>query len=66
MYTDGVTEAQNLAGELYGEQRLCDILATARYEHPDLMIDRILNDVAIFSGNRPLQDDVSIVIIEVT
>lgn len=66
MYTDGVTEAQNLAGELYGEQRLCDILATARHEHPDLMIDRILNDVAIFSGNRPLQDDVSIVIIEVT
>ncbi|MCM2356822.1 MAG: SpoIIE family protein phosphatase [Geobacteraceae bacterium] len=65
MYTDGITEAQNSAGELFGERRLCQILASAQYESPELLIDRILDEVAAFTETLPLQDDVSIVIMKV-
>ena len=64
MYTDGVTEAQNRAGELFGESRLCEFLATVCTEHPDVMIDRILREVTAFSAPEPLQDDLSLVIIK--
>jgi sigma-B regulation protein RsbU (phosphoserine phosphatase) len=65
MYTDGVTEAQNAAGELFGEQRLCQILAENHDEQPDLLIDLILEKVSAFTDSQPLTDDVSIVLIRV-
>jgi len=66
MYTDGVTEAQNGSGELFGEGRLCAILSSIQNEDPDLMIDRILHDVNAFSAPQPLNDDVSLVLLKVT
>jgi sigma-B regulation protein RsbU (phosphoserine phosphatase) len=66
MYTDGVTEAQNRAGELFGEGRLCAILSSICTEHPDAMIDRVLSAVTAFSAPEPQQDDLSLVIIKVT
>ncbi len=66
MYTDGVTEAQNGSGELFGERRLCAILSSIQNETPDLMIDRILHDVNAFSAPQPLKDDVSLVLLKVT
>jgi sigma-B regulation protein RsbU (phosphoserine phosphatase) len=66
LYTDGVTEAENGAGELFGEKRLCGILSTIHHEHPDLMIERILQDVIAFCDPYPLKDDLSLVIMKVT
>jgi len=66
MYTDGVTEAQNVADELFGEGRLCSILSLTHNEHPTLMIDRILLEVTAFSDPQPLKDDVSLVLMKVT
>lgn len=63
LYTDGVTEAQNAAGELFGEQRLCQILAENHDAQPDHLIDLILEKVSAFTDFQPLADDVSIVLI---
>ena len=42
---------ENASGDLFGEERLCQILADAQDEHPDQLIDRILNEVAAFYGS---------------
>jgi phosphoserine phosphatase RsbU/P len=65
LYTDGVTEAQNESDELFGEGRLCETLSAVHEEHPDRIIDRILVEVSAFADPRPLQDDVSLVILKV-
>ena len=65
LYTDGITEAQNAAGELFGERRLCQILAENHDAQPDAIIDRILQEVSVFTEFQPQTDDISIVVIRV-
>lgn len=50
LYTDGVTEAMNLKGEMFGEGRLRDAIASAM----DVDLDQILND---FVGTAEQSDD---------
>ena len=65
IYTDGVTEAQNETGELFGSSRLCQMIESIHDKHPDEMIERILKEVDIFCNNHPLEDDISLVIMKV-
>ena len=65
IYTDGVTEAQNETGELFGSGRLCQMIESIHDKHPDEMIERILKEVDIFCNNHPLEDDISLVIMKV-
>ena len=65
LYTDGITEAQNGSEELFGEERLCRVLTNSHYETPSRIIELILEEVAVFSGHQPLNDDVSMVVMKV-
>ena len=47
--TDGVTEAENSAGELYGEERLHPFLATDAREQRRQVKDAIVEEVNRFS-----------------
>jgi sigma-B regulation protein RsbU (phosphoserine phosphatase) len=64
MYTDGIVETQNRSGEFFGEWRLCNILGARQFDLPEQLIDHILDEVALFSDFRPLQDDVSMVVLQ--
>jgi phosphoserine phosphatase RsbU/P len=64
LYTDGVTEAQDEAGDFFGVERLCDALKAARSLPPKKLIRRLLDDVHAFCGNRSLEDDLAIVVME--
>jgi len=55
-FTDGITEAQNPLGELFGESRLDDVLARCRNE-PQEVIDDLLNSLRNFTSDLPPQDD---------
>jgi sigma-B regulation protein RsbU (phosphoserine phosphatase) len=56
LFTDGISEAMNGAGELYGLERLCEQLATP--STPVAGLGRfILDDVKRFVGGRPQSDD---------
>jgi sigma-B regulation protein RsbU (phosphoserine phosphatase) len=55
-YTDGITEAMNEAGELYGEERL-DRLVASHAGDAAALIERVLADVRTFEGVRPAADD---------
>ena len=50
LYTDGVTEALNGAGEMFGEERLWDVIAGSQGGSADEMIGAICGALAAFTG----------------
>ena len=56
-YTDGLTEQHNTNGELYGENRLCEKLASLDSDDPQVIAEAIKDDVARFSAGLPVEDD---------
>jgi len=65
LYTDGVIEAENEQNELFGEDRLADILKEQCHLPPQEMINHIIEQVRLFSGHHHFQDDVSMVVMQV-
>jgi serine phosphatase RsbU (regulator of sigma subunit) len=56
LYTDGITEAMNAAGELYGSRRLLALLSSD-VDRLSLLGRRILDDVKRFVGAQSQSDD---------
>ncbi len=56
LYTDGITEAMNVAGELYGTSRLLT-LTGCEADRVSVLGRRILDDVKRFVGARTQSDD---------
>ena len=65
LYTDGVTDAQNPAGEYFDVARLCALFSAYRTLPPEALIEQLLAEVRAFSGNAPLLDDISMVTLQV-
>ena len=65
LYTDGITEAENDAGELFGSARLCDILRAMHAFRPGEIIDAVRLKVAQFTGSNTMVDDVTMVVMKV-
>lgn len=64
MYTDGVTEAFDPEGRLYGDHRLEALLAdTAPGTDPASLLDVIWKDVALHVDGAPRSDDITTLII---
>jgi sigma-B regulation protein RsbU (phosphoserine phosphatase) len=64
-YTDGITEARNGAGDLFGTERLCSILKAGFRENPEYLIETILREVTAYSGTTTVEDDISLVVMKV-
>ena len=65
MYTDGLIEAEDNQHELFGENRLADLLKSQCHLPPQEMISHIVEQVQLFSGQSSFQDDVSLVVMQV-
>lgn len=65
LYTDGITESRNSAGELFGGDRLCRAVHTYRGAPPEGIIDGVLAEVRGFTGGTAFQDDISLVVMKV-
>ena len=63
MYTDGVTEALNPAGEEFGEERVRTCLDTNRHRPPAEMLDYLLSSVRNFVGGAAQHDDVTALVL---
>ena len=59
LYTDGVTEATDLNNELYGEERLYNVLATNKDADTKTICEVIKEDVDKFVGEAPQFDDIT-------
>ena len=65
MITDGVLEAPNAAGELFGRERLANLLHNARNQVPQTLVPAIIRALREHtSGARLRHDDVSLLMIE--
>lgn len=63
-YTDGVTEATNAAHELYGMQRLTDVLARNTALPPAELLPVVKADIDAFVGEAPQFDDITMLCME--
>jgi serine phosphatase RsbU (regulator of sigma subunit) len=63
-YTDGVTERHNLVGELYGEDRIKEIVrkAVAAGAGPTEVVSAINEDCEAHAQNLPPRDDLTLVV----
>ena len=57
VYTDGVSERFNPAGDIYGEKRVLQLLASDSGDNPQNVLAAIMADVERFAGERPADDD---------
>jgi len=64
-YTDGITEAANPAGELWGEQRLAELLRSSTAMTSGEIVEKILTAVTEFANGEPQRDDVTLVVMKV-
>lgn len=56
-YSDGVTETQNMNGELFGEDRLKKLITDNIDAEPEELIDLVKETVMRFSGTAAFNDD---------
>jgi phosphoserine phosphatase RsbU/P len=64
-YTDGITEAANASGELWGLERLERLLRSCSRMAPNEILERILAGVSEFENGERQHDDVTLVVIKV-
>ncbi len=63
-YTDGITEATNAAKELYGMERLTDVLVKNTARPPAELLPIIKADIDAFVGDAPQFDDITMLCVE--
>jgi len=61
LYTDGVPDAQNEAGDSFGEDRLRDALAASVKQPPADLVARIRRSIKQFTRNHLQTDDITMV-----
>jgi len=64
IYTDGVTEAQNLQGEFFGRQRLRQVVSEHSADSCRALHDAVQCAVTVFTEGAPQADDITLAVIE--
>lgn len=64
IFSDGISEAQNEEGEDFGEERLAEVIGAAADTNAVGIIDRVMDAVHAFTGDRPQFDDMTILVVK--
>jgi len=64
LYTDGITEAMNTAGDLFGDESLSRVVRTHCGLDSSGIRERILRDVRAFVGEAEPHDDMTMVVVK--
>ncbi len=62
LYTDGVTEAENEAKELFSADRLEQLIERLKNSSPEAMVKAILQGIDEFAGQAPQSDDITLMV----
>jgi PAS domain S-box-containing protein len=63
LYTDGVTEAINGKGELYGIKRLCQVITKSSRLSAQQIMEKVQDDILEFSG-QDQYDDITMIVLK--
>ncbi|HPA72424.1 MAG TPA: SpoIIE family protein phosphatase, partial [Spirochaetota bacterium] len=64
LYTDGIPEATNINREEYSNQRFEEVVLKNRHLSLEDFTSFIVEDVQRFVGNAPVEDDITLVVLE--
>ena len=65
IYSDGVSEAANGSGNLYGTDRIWRLVEQTAAESGAAIASKLIDDVIAFKGSRELADDLTCMVIKV-
>ena len=65
-YSDGVTEAHNVAGEEFGEERLVEVMKRTSQSSGDVVLQAIIAAVQEFARGAEQYDDVTALVVKYT
>jgi sigma-B regulation protein RsbU (phosphoserine phosphatase) len=63
LYSDGITEAENEAGEFYGLERLCRVVKGCWGRNAEGVKDAVVADVREYIGEQKVHDDITLVVV---
>lgn len=64
LYTDGITEAENIFGQQYGIERLCSVLHRHYQKSAAGMRQAVIGDITQFIGQQKIFDDITLVVLK--
>ena len=64
-YTDGLNEAMNPQGEMFGTERICDLLGEVQHLSAVEIISAFYTAITDFMASDTLQDDISLVVFKI-
>ena len=64
LFTDGLSEAMNSAGDCFGEARLAALVEEHADVEPDVLRERILREIDAFTGAAPQHDDMTMLLVK--
>lgn len=64
-YTDGLCEAANQEGEMFGSERVCSHLNSVQQLSSREAVESILAAVQDFTGSKTMNDDISLVVLKI-
>jgi sigma-B regulation protein RsbU (phosphoserine phosphatase) len=59
MYTDGLSEAENPEGNMYGDERVKQFLIQNRDLNPKQLVENFWRDAEFFMSDTPRTDDLT-------
>jgi serine phosphatase RsbU (regulator of sigma subunit) len=66
LYTDGIVEAMNEQKELFGFDRLLEVIKKSPAETAEALLEEIKDKVNEFAGTAPQHDDITIIVVQAT
>ena len=67
LYTDGLTEPENAAGEAFGERRLEQVLSEYRNLGSPALVEKLLEELRAWQPpSQSQQDDITLIVVDVT
>jgi len=64
LYTDGITEAENLAGVQYGIERLCEVVRVNWQYSAQEIKQAVIADLRSHIGEQKVYDDITLVVLK--
>lgn len=65
LFTDGITESTDASGRPFGEEHLKQLISRYAAQSPENLVKHVLQAVPLFTGRPRLDDDSTIVVIDI-